>query len=86
VVTAIDCFSCAPDSYTETVRRAIAQGGDTDTLAAMAGAISGAHLGAGAVPDHLIAALEDDHQGRTYIEQLDERLFACEKRGQDSFA
>ena len=43
VVTAIACFANAPDCYSEVISRAIGQGNDTDTLAAMAGAIA-AHM------------------------------------------
>jgi poly(ADP-ribose) glycohydrolase ARH3 len=75
VVTAIACFTLAPESYEEAVGRAIGLGNDTDTLAAMAGAISGAHLGAGAVPPHLLARLEDKRKGRRYIERLAARMY-----------
>jgi len=75
VVTAIACFANAPDRYCEVISRAIGQGNDTDTLAAMAGAISGAHLGITGIPEHLVNSLEDQHKGRTYIEELAERLY-----------
>jgi poly(ADP-ribose) glycohydrolase ARH3 len=79
VVTAIACFAGSPGSYADAVGRAIALGGDTDTLAAMAGAISGAFLGVGAVPPHLLAMLEGGAQGRDYIDVLATRLSAlCE--------
>jgi ADP-ribosylglycohydrolase len=48
-----------PDDYRETIRTAIAVGGDVDTTAAMAGAISGAHLGLDAVPLNLTHRLTD---------------------------
>jgi ADP-ribosylglycohydrolase len=38
---------------------AIGVGGDTDTMAAMAGAISGARLGTGALPARLVERLND---------------------------
>jgi poly(ADP-ribose) glycohydrolase ARH3 len=74
VVTAIACFTLSPRSYEAAVGRAIGQGNDTDTLAAMAGALSGAHLGIGAVPRHLLDKLEDTRKGRTHIEELATRL------------
>ncbi|MFO7959848.1 MAG: ADP-ribosylglycohydrolase family protein [Nitriliruptoraceae bacterium] len=46
------------DGVLEVIRAAISLGGDTDTVAAMAGAITGAHLGAAAIPSHLLARLE----------------------------
>lgn len=43
-------FLRSPENYWETVCTAIAVGGDVDTTAAMAGAISGAYIGPGAIP------------------------------------
>lgn len=74
VVTAIACFAASPTDYTEVVRRAISLGNDTDTLAAIAGAISGAHLGLEAIPLHLIDRLEDGAKGRPYLITLGNRL------------
>lgn len=42
-------------------------GGDTDTLAAMAGAIAGARDGAGAVLVHWVTALVDGPDGRAGV-------------------
>ena len=74
VVTAISCFAGSPDCYAEVICRAIGQGNDTDTLAAMAGAISGARLGIEAIPTNLIESLEDSAKGRTYISELADKL------------
>jgi ADP-ribosylglycohydrolase len=52
-------FLRSPDDYWETICTAIAVGGDTDTLAAIAGAISGARLGPDALPDTLLACVTD---------------------------
>ncbi len=46
VPTAIASFALSPESYEATVSNVIFLGGDTDTLAAMAGALSGAYIGA----------------------------------------
>jgi poly(ADP-ribose) glycohydrolase ARH3 len=75
VVTAIACFTVAPRSYESAVSRAIGLGNDTDTLAAMAGALSGAYLGVSAIPAPLLDQLEDGHQGRSYLRGLAERLY-----------
>ncbi|MBN1851274.1 MAG: ADP-ribosylglycohydrolase family protein [Pirellulales bacterium] len=75
VVTAIASFGLTPDSYVQTIGNAILVGGDTDTIAAMAGAISGAYLGRAAIPEHLLGKLEDNYQGRTYIEELAVKLY-----------
>jgi len=71
VPTAIYCFLRQPQSYRDTVIYAISLGGDTDTIAAMAGAISGAYLGIEAIPSEWRAKLEN----REYIETLAEKLW-----------
>lgn len=76
VMTSIMCFANAPDSYCEAVSRAIGQGDDVDTLAAMAGALSGARLGISAIPARLVACLEDGEQGKAYLLDLAERLYS----------
>jgi poly(ADP-ribose) glycohydrolase ARH3 len=76
VVTAIACFAFSPDSYPQTVADAVFLGGDTDTIAAMAGAISGARLGKSAIPPALLEAVEDEKKGRSYLADLAVRL--CE--------
>jgi poly(ADP-ribose) glycohydrolase ARH3 len=80
VPTAIACFALFPQSYVDTIGSAILLGGDTDTIAAMAGAISGAHLGAAAIPESLSNHLEDSPKGRDYFPVLAERLFAAYAR------
>jgi poly(ADP-ribose) glycohydrolase ARH3 len=67
VVTAIASFGLTPDSYEQTIGNAILLGGDTDTIAAMAGAISGAYLGRSAIPARLIDCLENEYQGKDYL-------------------
>jgi poly(ADP-ribose) glycohydrolase ARH3 len=74
VTTALLCFAHNPDDYAGAVSRAIAMGNDTDTLAAMAGALSGARLGAAALPGGQLGKLEDGRKGRTYIRDVASRL------------
>jgi poly(ADP-ribose) glycohydrolase ARH3 len=74
VVTAIACFASSPRSYEGAVARALGLGDDTDTLAAMAGALAGAHLGIGAIPARLLDRLEDGAKGRSHIMALAKRL------------
>ncbi|MDZ7676037.1 MAG: ADP-ribosylglycohydrolase family protein [Acidimicrobiales bacterium] len=74
VPAAICCHLHHPDSLVDTVRFAISLGGDTDTIAAMATAITGAAVGASAVPlpwaqrcegvDHLVELAERIHARR----------------------
>ncbi len=52
-------FLRSPDDYWETICTAIGVGGDTDTMAAIAGAISGARLGVEALPTELLGRLND---------------------------
>jgi poly(ADP-ribose) glycohydrolase ARH3 len=70
VTTALLCFAHSPDDYAGAASRAIAMGNDTDTLAAMAGALSGARLGCGVLPQGLLTKLEDGRKGRTYIRSV----------------
>ncbi len=77
VATAIGSFLLAPDCYATAIARPILLGGDTDTIACMAGALSGAYLGPAAVPANLRSLLEERHsrKGRSYLESLAGKLF-----------
>lgn len=76
VPMAIYCFLSHPESYAKVIHEAVFLGGDTDTIACMAGAISGAFLGVSAIPSRWCDAIrEDEYSGRT-IETLADRLFA----------
>jgi len=72
VPTAIYSFLAQPDSFTQAVLYAISLGGDTDTIGAMTGAISGAYLGIESIPNSWKGRLEN----RFYIEELAERLWS----------
>lgn len=80
VTTAIACFTMSPRSYVATIASALCLGGDVDTLAAMAGAISGAYLGVGALPANLLEKVEDGAKGRSYVRDLAERLHHARSR------
>ena len=77
VATAIACFASAPEDYTKAVGRAILLGGDTDTIAAMTGALSGAFLGTAGIPTSLLDRLEDEGKGRSYLTTLAAKLHAA---------
>jgi ADP-ribosylglycohydrolase len=68
-------FLRSPDDYWETVCTAIGVGGDTDTMAAIAGAISGARVGVTGLPDHLLGYLTD--QGEWGADALAELARSC---------
>jgi len=74
VPTAIASFVLTPTSYKDTIGNVIMLGGDTDTLAAMAGALSGAYLGVQAIPERLVGLLESSPKGRDYLIGLADRL------------
>ncbi|MDV6011277.1 ADP-ribosylglycohydrolase family protein [Haloechinothrix sp. LS1_15] len=70
VPLALLAFLTTPDDPVATVRYAIRAGGDTDTIAAMAGALSGARNGVAALPESWIARVE----ARQRIERVANRL------------
>lgn len=57
-------------SFPQAVAFAVRCGGDTDTVAAMAGAIAGGRDGAGAIPADWLEALEAGPRGRGHVEEL----------------
>lgn len=59
VLWSLYAFLRFPDDYWETICLAISGGGDTDTTAAMAGAMSGARVGLDALPPLLTMKLTD---------------------------
>lgn len=81
VMTSIVCFCDSPDDYSAAISRALGQGNDADTLAAMTGALAGARLGLAKIPVQLVQCLEEGEQGRSYLLTLAERLWQLAKRG-----
>jgi poly(ADP-ribose) glycohydrolase ARH3 len=75
VVTAIAAFAACPTDYALAVGRVIGLGDDTDTLAAMTGALCGAFGGLSAVPAAHVEKLEEQGKGGRYIRELGERLY-----------
>lgn len=65
VAWSLYAFLRSPDDYLESVCTAIAAGGDSDTTAAMTGAIVGARLGPSGLPSLLLARLQDRGAWRT---------------------
>ncbi len=66
----------AHPTFEPAVRFAVRLGGDTDTIAAMTGAISAARHGASSIPARWLRALEDRDRGRTHVEKLAACLLA----------
>jgi poly(ADP-ribose) glycohydrolase ARH3 len=80
VPTALASFALTPDSYAATLANVIFLGGDTDTMAAMAGALAGAFLGIEGIPQRLVALLESSPKGRGYLLELANGLLAAYHR------
>ena len=59
VLWSLYAFLRSPDDYWEVICTAIAVGGDTDTTAAMAGALAGARVGPDGLPPVLLGRLHD---------------------------
>lgn len=76
VLWSLYCFLRTPEDYLETIYTAISAGGDADTTAAMAGAISGAHLGLSLLPARWTPHLTDRGQwGHTDLIAVAERCY-----------
>jgi ADP-ribosylglycohydrolase len=70
VALALYCVMRYPGDYVGAVRRGANSDGDSDSVACIAGGISGALLGLGAIPSEWIARCEN----RAYLADLSERL------------
>jgi ADP-ribosylglycohydrolase len=75
VLWSLYSFLKSPEDYQETIRIAIAVGGDVDTTAAKAGAISGAHLGLAVIPHTLAGRITD--QGSWDFPELTDLAGKC---------
>ncbi len=75
VPAALACFALHADDYVRTVATAIRLGGDTDTIAAMSGALVGTRVGAGILPETLLNNLEDGRLGKSEIARLTTELY-----------
>lgn len=79
VVTAMACFALHPDSYQDAIANAIWQGGDTDTIGAMTGALVGARIGSTFCDKLPLEHLEEGPKFIDYIRELAQRLAGCGK-------
>ncbi len=77
VLWSLYAFLRSPDDYWETICTAIAVGGDTDTMAAIAGAISGARVGVAGLPQDLVARVND--RGSWGADALTGLALSCER-------
>lgn len=74
VVTALACFALYPQDYRKAVATAIWQGGDTDTIGAMTGALVGAHIGPSFLSGLPTERLEEGGTFVEYVRKLADRL------------
>lgn len=75
VPAALYSFLAHPRDPEQALITAVSLGGDTDTIAAMAGALCGAYRGRLAWPRRWIDALEQGPRGRDYVAGLADDLF-----------
>ncbi|MCZ7662478.1 MAG: ADP-ribosylglycohydrolase family protein [Thermoleophilia bacterium] len=75
VPAALYSFLAYAHSFELAVTTAVALGGDTDTIAAMTGALAGAYHGVGAIPERWRRSLESGPRGRDYVAGLADDLF-----------
>lgn len=81
VVWSLYSFLRDPDDYWSVVCTAIGAGGDTDTMAAIAGGIAGARVGPSALPVELVGQLNDRGRWRAaQLTELAERVAAMSTR------
>jgi poly(ADP-ribose) glycohydrolase ARH3 len=66
----------AHESYAQVIHDAVFIGGDTDTIACMAGAISGAFIGRNAIPTQWVNAVREERYSVSAIEKLADQLLA----------
>jgi ADP-ribosylglycohydrolase len=72
VALALYCYLRHPDSYEKVVIRGANTNGDSDSIACIAGSISGAFWGIGAIPPDWVRKIEKS----VYLEDLVQRLAA----------
>ena len=72
IPAALYSFLCHAGSFTDAVTYAISLGGDTDTIACMTGALSGAYLGEQSIP----AVWRDRVEGAARLRELADALFS----------
>jgi len=77
VMMAFYCFLKSPDDFLATIRRGANTRGDSDSIASIAGGISGAYLGIGALPPAWVDRLEKS----AYLADVAQRLAAVKRRG-----
>lgn len=78
VPVAIYAFLRYPDDFRTAVQSCIRCGGDTDTVAAIAGALVGARVGKGGIPPEWLTGVIDWPRSMRWVEALAERVVGGE--------
>ena len=74
VPAALYCWAASPDDYRQSVINAVLLGGDTDSVAAITGAISGANLGNAAIPGEWTSGLTEWPRNVAWMHKTSEAL------------
>lgn len=77
VPVALYCWASAPRDVEAAVEQAVRLGGDTDTVAAIAGGLAGAAGGVGCIPRAWLEGLQETPRDVAWITALGERLARC---------
>jgi ADP-ribosylglycohydrolase len=70
VPAAFYCFAVTPDDFAESVLLAVNTGGRASSIAAMTGALGGAHLGLEAIPSRWVEGVEGSQRLRQLAREL----------------
>jgi ADP-ribosyl-[dinitrogen reductase] hydrolase len=81
VPAALYCWAYSPSDFQQSVEHAVLLGGDTDSVAAITGAISGANLGYRAIPSAWVERLAEWPRTVKWIEELSRALADAVERG-----
>ena len=74
-IAALYCFLRHATSFADVIHNAVFIGGDTDTIASMAGAVAGALLGDAAIPPQWAAAIREERYDAAGIRDVADRLY-----------
>ncbi|MEQ9380067.1 MAG: ADP-ribosylglycohydrolase family protein [Pirellulales bacterium] len=76
VPAALYCWAGSPEDFGQSVTNAVLLGGDTDSVAAITGAIAGANLGDSAVPNEWVTGLSEWPRNVEWMQQMADALAA----------
>jgi ADP-ribosylglycohydrolase len=81
VPAALYCWAHSPDDFRQCVENAVLLGGDSDSVAAITGAICGANLGSDAIPSEWVECLAEWPRTTDWIRSLAKELAAALENG-----